>query len=81
MNEAVMVMGADVIHPPSGDNSKKSSIATVIGSVDLNFYQFNVEIRLQERVGENSKVEEKSKDKGRAVEEIKEMENMVHSLL
>ena len=81
MNEAVMVMGADVTHPPSGDNSKKPSIAAVVGSVDLDFYQFNVEIRLQERVGENSKVEEKSKDKGRAVEEIKEMENMVHSLL
>ena len=81
MNEAVIVMGAAVTHPPSSDNSKKPSIVAVVGSVDLDFYQFNVEIRLQERVGQNSKVEEKSKDKGRAVEEIKKMENMVHSLL
>ena len=65
MNGAVMVMGADVTHAPSGDNSKKPSIAAVVGSVDHDFYQFNAEIRLQ----------------GRAVEEIKEMENIVHSLL
>ena len=60
-----MVIGADVTHPASGDNSKKPSIAAVVGSVDHDFYQFNAEIRLQ----------------GRAVEEIKEMENIVHSLL
>ena len=65
MNGAVMVMGGDVTHAPSGDNSKKPSIAAVVGSVDHDFYQFNAEIRLQ----------------GRAVEEIKEMENIVHSLL
>ena len=81
MNEVVMVMGADVTHPPSGDNSKKPSIAAVVASVDLDFYQFNVEIRLQERSDENSKLEEKSKDKGRAVKEIQQMENIAHSLL
>ena len=81
MNEVVMVMGADVTHSPSSDNSKKPSIAAVVGSVDLDFYQFNVEIRLQERSDENSKLEKKSKDKGRAVEEIQQMENIAHSFL
>ena len=81
MNEAVMVMGADVTHPASGDNAKKPSIAAVVGSADLDFCQFNVEIRLQRRTEEKSKVADKSKDKVRAVEEIQEMENIVHSLL
>ena len=81
MNEAVMLMGADVTHPPSGDNSKKTSIAAVVGSADLDFYQFNVEIRLQRPVEEKSKLVDESKDKGRAVEEIQQMENIAHSLL
>ena len=70
MNEAAMVIGADVTHPASGDSAKKPSIAAVVGSADLDFYQFNVEIRLQRRVEEVG-----------AVEEIQEMENIVHSLL
>ena len=75
LDEVVMLMGADVIHPASGDVSKKPSIAAVVGSTDLNFSQYNGECRLQGRVEENSN------GKWRVVEEIKQMENIAYSLL
>ena len=81
LDEAVMVMGADVTHPAPDDVSKKPSIAAVVGSTDLHYSQYNGEIRLQGRVEENSKTEKKSKGKWRVVEEIKQMENIAYSLL
>ena len=77
MNRNGLVMGADVTHPPPRDGSQRPSIAAVVGSTDPDVSQFNVEIRLQERVAK----EVEGKLKGRVVEEIKEMENIVDSLL
>ena len=81
LDEVVMVMGADVTHPAPGDVSKKPSIAAVVASTDLHFSQYNGQIRLQGRVEEKSKPEEKSKGKWRVVEEIKQMENIAYNLL
>ena len=67
MDRPVMVLGADVTHPAPGDLSRKPSIAAVVGSVDPNVSQFNVEIRLQ--------------DKGRVVEQIEQMEKITRNLL
>ena len=77
MNRNVLVMGADVTHPPPHDSSQRPSIAAVVGSTDPDVSQFNVEIRLQERVTK----EVEGKPKVRAVEEIKEMENVALGLL
>ena len=77
MNQPVMVMGADVTHPPPRDSSQRPSIAAVVGSTDADVSQFNVEIRLQERVAE----ETEKKSKGRVVEEIVAMENITYRLL
>ena len=65
MNRPVMVMIADVTHPPPGGYSVVPSIAAVVGSTDPDVSQFNVEIRLQERV----------------TEEIMKMEEIARSLL
>ena len=77
MNRPVMVMGADVTHPAPRDKCKRPSIAAVVGSTDPNVSQFNVEIRLQERVVKDTEV----KSKVRVVEEIVQMEKITYSLL
>ena len=77
MNQAAMVMGADVTHPPPRDSSQRPSIAAVVGSTDANVSQFIVEIRLQERVTKDIG----GKSKVRVVEEIVQMEKIAYSLL
>ena len=77
MNQAVMVMGADVTHPPPRDSSQRPSIAAVVGSTDANVSQFIVEIRLQERVTKDIE----GKSKVRVVEEIKKKKKITYSLL
>ena len=77
MNRPVMVMGADVTHPAPRDDCKRPSIAAVVGSTDPNVSQFNVEIRLQERVTKDIE----GKSKVRVVEEIVQMEKITYSLL
>ena len=77
MNRPVMVMGADVTHPAPRDDCKRPSIAAVVGSTDPDVSQFNVEIRLQERVAKNTE----GKSKVRVVEEIVQMEKITYSLL
>lgn len=66
LNEQVIIMGADVTHPGADQqDSGKSSIAAVVGSVDPRASQYCCEIRIQ-----------KSKQ-----EYIEDMENMVYNLL
>ena len=77
MNRPVMVMGADVTHPAPRDDCKRPSIAAVVGSTDPNVSQFNVEIRLQERVAKDTE----GKSKVRVVEEIVQMKEIMYSLL
>ena len=77
MNRPVMVMGADVTHPAPRDDCRRPSIAAVVGSTDPNVSQFNVEIRLQERVTEGTE----GKSKVRVVEEIVQMKEITYSLL
>ena len=67
MNRPVMVMGATVTHPAPSDDSNRPSIAVVVGSVDPNVSQFVVEVRLQHEK--------------RSVEQIVQMENVMHFLL
>ena len=77
MNRPVMVMGADVTHPGPRDDCRRPSIAAVVGSTDPNVSQFNVEIRLQERVAENTE----KKSKVGVIEEIVQMEKITYNLL
>ena len=77
MNRPVMVVGADVTHPAPDDDSERPSIAAVVGSTDPNVSQFNVEVRLQKRVD----AESENKSKGRVIENILQMEEIMRSLL
>lgn len=46
-NEPVIFMGADVTHPPAGDN-KKPSIAAVVGSMDAHPSRYAATVRVQQ---------------------------------
>lgn len=46
-NEPVIFLGADVTHPPAGDN-KKPSIAAVVGSVDAHPSRYAATVRVQQ---------------------------------
>ena len=45
-NEPVIFLGADVTHPPAGDN-KKPSIAAVVGSQDAHPSRYAATVRVQ----------------------------------
>lgn len=45
-NEPVIFMGADVTHPPAGDN-KKPSIAALVGSMDAHPSRYAATVRVQ----------------------------------
>ena len=45
-NEPVIFLGADVTHPPAGDN-KKPSIAAVVGSQDAHPSRYSANVRVQ----------------------------------
>jgi len=47
-NEPVIFLGADVTHPPAGDN-KKPSIAAVVGSQDAHPSRYAATVRVQHR--------------------------------
>lgn len=46
-NEPVIFLGADVTHPPAGDN-KKPSIAAVVGSMDAHPSRYSATVRVQQ---------------------------------
>ncbi|KAG0726739.1 Protein argonaute-2 [Chionoecetes opilio] len=46
-NEPVIFLGADVTHPPAGDN-KKPSIAAVVGSMDAHPSRYAATVRVQQ---------------------------------
>lgn len=46
-NEPVIFLGADVTHPPAGDN-KKPSIAAVVGSMDGHPSRYAATVRVQQ---------------------------------
>uniref|UniRef100_A0A1B0CSD2 Protein argonaute-1 n=1 Tax=Lutzomyia longipalpis TaxID=7200 RepID=A0A1B0CSD2_LUTLO len=46
-NEPIIFLGADVTHPPAGDN-KKPSIAAVVGSMDGHPSRYSATVRVQE---------------------------------
>lgn len=46
-NEPVIFLGADVTHPPAGDN-KKPSIAAVVGSMDGHPSRYSATVRVQQ---------------------------------
>ncbi|XP_021965366.1 protein argonaute-2 isoform X2 [Folsomia candida] len=46
-NEPVVFLGADVTHPPAGDN-KKPSIAAVVGSMDAHPSRYAATVRVQQ---------------------------------
>ena len=46
-NEPVVFLGADVTHPPAGDN-KKPSIAAVVGSMDAHPSRYSATVRVQQ---------------------------------
>lgn len=46
-NEPVIFLGADVTHPPAGDN-KKPSIAAVVGSMDAHPARYAATVRVQQ---------------------------------
>lgn len=45
-NEPIIFLGADVTHPPAGDN-KKPSIAAVVGSQDAHPSRYAATVRVQ----------------------------------
>ena len=45
-NEPVIFLGADVTHPPAGDN-RKPSIAAVVGSQDAHPSRYSATVRVQ----------------------------------
>jgi len=45
-NEPLIILGADVTHPSSND-SKKSSIAAIVGSMDAHPSRYAAVVRLQ----------------------------------
>ncbi|CAG0893312.1 unnamed protein product [Cyprideis torosa] len=63
-NEPVIFLGADVTHPPAGD-SKKPSIAAVVGSMDGHPSRYAATVRVQQH----------------RVETIQELASMVRDLL
>ena len=46
-NEPVIFIGADVTHPPAGDN-KKPSIAAAVGSMDAHPSRYAATVRVQQ---------------------------------
>jgi len=45
-NEPLIILGADVTHPPSNDN-KRSTIAAIVGSMDAHPSRYAAMVRLQ----------------------------------
>jgi hypothetical protein len=46
-NEPVIFLGADITHPPAGD-SRKPSIAAVVGSMDAHPSRYAATVRVQQ---------------------------------
>jgi len=46
-NEPLIILGADVTHPPSNDN-KRPSVAAIVGSMDAHPNRYAAMVRLQQ---------------------------------
>jgi len=81
-NEPVIFLGADVTHPPAGDN-KKPSIAAVVGSMDAHPSRYAATVRVQQH-RQISGLSSSSFQNGTALsatEVIQELSSMVKELL
>lgn len=90
-NEPVIFLGADVTHPPAGDN-KKPSIAAVVGSMDAHPSRYAATVRVQQHRQNGSTTQGQSASDGSRPrqltfartahdEVIQELSSMVKELL
>lgn len=81
-NEPVIFLGADVTHPPAGDN-KKPSIAAVVGSMDAHPSRYAATVRVQQhrQIGLSSSTPYQNGTALSATEVIQELSSMVKELL
>ncbi|CDW54120.1 Argonaute 1 isoform B [Trichuris trichiura] len=77
-NEPVIFLGADITHPPAGDN-KKPSIAALVGSMDAHPSRYGASVRIQypKRITD----ERSGKTKDERTERIEELAFMTKELL